>query len=107
MYNLSKYISKARCYAGFCYFMHSCLSAYDVLVANSGFCVANTALIKCFVESKVTYDRRNDCVVHQLTAFLHVPAIDVKNVVSSNHVTLFIHTQAAVCIAVVSKATSH
>ena len=28
MYNLSKYISKARCYAGFCYFMHSCLSAY-------------------------------------------------------------------------------
>ena len=29
MYNLSKYISKARCYAGFCYFMHSCLSAYS------------------------------------------------------------------------------
>ena len=31
MYNLSKYISKSRCYAGFCYFMHSCLSAYDIL----------------------------------------------------------------------------
>ena len=35
MYNLSKYISKARCYAGFCYFMHSCLSAYDWLKANN------------------------------------------------------------------------
>ena len=31
MYNLSKYISKARCYAGFCCFIHSCLSAYDHL----------------------------------------------------------------------------
>ena len=34
MYNLSKYISKARCYAGFCYFMHSCLSAYEEIVKN-------------------------------------------------------------------------
>ena len=34
MYNLSKYISKARCYAGFCYFMHSCLSAYDLTRIN-------------------------------------------------------------------------
>ena len=36
MYNLSKYISKARCYAVFCYFMHSCLSAYDYSHSESG-----------------------------------------------------------------------
>ena len=29
MYNLFNNILKARCYAGFLYGMHSCLSAYD------------------------------------------------------------------------------
>ena len=81
-----------------------CHILIDVLVANSGFRVSNTTLIKCFVESKVTHDRRNDCVVHQLTAFLHVPAIDVKNVVSSKHVTLFIHAQAPVSVPIIGKA---
>ena len=32
MYNLFNNILKARCYAGFLYGMHSCLSAYEEIV---------------------------------------------------------------------------
>ena len=48
MYNLSKYISKARCYAGFCYFMHSCLSAYETILYTSvKSCLVIFAILGC------------------------------------------------------------
>ena len=50
MYNLSKYISKARCYAVFCYFMHSCLSAYEIRIVY-----ARTSLLS---NSKVTEQQK-------------------------------------------------
>ena len=52
---------------------------------------------------KVGHDRGNDGIGQQLATLLHVAAVDVQDVVASDHVTLLIHTQATISIAVIGK----
>ena len=56
MYNLSKYNSKARCYAVFCYFMHSCLSAYTQSMSKAGYPYNNAPMERYF------YTLKNDLI---------------------------------------------
>ena len=75
----------------------------DVLVAYRSLSVANPLLIKSLVQAKIGHDRSNDGIGQQLATLLHIAAVDVQNVVTSDDITLFIHTQATVSIAVIGK----
>ena len=75
----------------------------DVLVAHSGLSVTNTLLIKSLVQAKIGHDRGNDGVSQQLATLLHVATVDVQDMVAGNDITLFIHTQATVSIAIEGK----
>ena len=79
----------------------------DVLVTHSGLGVADALLIKSLIQAKVGHDRGNDGIGQQFATLLHVAAIDVQDVVASDDITLFIHTQATVSIAVVSSNIRH
>ena len=80
-----------------------CHVLVNILVAHSSLGIANTLFIECFVQTKVGHDRGNDCIGQQLAALLHVAAVDVQDMVASDHITLFIHTQATISIAVIGK----
>ena len=75
----------------------------DILVAHSGLGVADALLIKSLIQTKVGHDRGNDGIGQQLATLLHVAAVDVQNMVASDDIALFIHTQATVSIAVIGK----
>ena len=75
----------------------------DVLVAHSGLGVADALLIKSLIQAKVGHDRGNDGIGQQFATLLHVATIDVQDMVTSDDITLFIHTQATVSIAVIGK----
>ena len=76
----------------------------DILIAHSGLGIADTLFIECFVQTKIGHDSRNHSVGQQLTTFLHVAAVDIQNMVASDDITLLIHTQAPVSIAIVGEA---
>ena len=75
----------------------------NILVAHSGLGVADPLLIKSLIQAKVGHDRGNDGIGQQLATLLHVAAVDVQNMVASDDIALFIHTQATVSIAVIGK----
>ena len=75
----------------------------DVLVAHSGLGVADALLIKSLIQAKVGHDRGNDGVGQKFATLLHVAAVDVQDVVASDDISLFIHTQATISIAVIGK----
>ena len=74
-----------------------------VFVADGGLGVADAQLVEGLVQTKVGHDRSDHRVVQQLAALLHVAAVDVQDVVAGDDITLFIHAEAAVSIAVVGK----
>ena len=76
----------------------------DVLVTHCSLGVADALLIKSLIQAKVGHDRGDHGVVHQFAVLLHIAAVDVQNMVASDDITLFIHTQATVSIAVIGKA---
>ena len=76
----------------------------DVLVADGGFGVVNALLVEGLVQAEVRHDGGDDGVRDELTALLHVAAVDVQDVVAGDDVALLIDTEAAVGIAVVGKA---
>jgi len=80
-----------------------CHVLIDVLVAHSGLSITNALLIESLVQTKVGHDSRDHGVVHQLAVLLHVAAVDVQDMVASDNITLLVHTQAAVSIAIESK----
>ena len=75
----------------------------DVLVTHCSLGVANALFIKSLIQAKVGHDRSNDGIGQQLTTLLHVAAVDVQDVVASDDITLFIHTQATVSIAIIGE----
>ena len=76
----------------------------DVLVAHLGLLVVDARLVQRLVEAEVAHHGRHDRVVQQLSALLHVQAIDVEDVVAGDHVALLVHRQAAVRVAVKGEA---
>ena len=76
----------------------------DILVTHGSLGVADALLVKGLVQAKVGHNRGNDGVGQQFAALLHVAAVDVQDVVTGDHIALFIHAEAAVCIAVIGKA---
>ena len=75
----------------------------DVLVAHSGLCIADALLIESLVQTEVGHNRGNDGIGQQLATFLHVAAVDVQDMITSDDITLFIHTQATISIAVIGE----
>ena len=76
----------------------------DVLVADLGLLVLDADLVEGFVQAEVAHDGRNDLVVDELVLLFQVQAVDVDDVVAGDDVARLIHAQAAVGVAVVSKA---
>ena len=64
----------------------------DVLITHCSLGITNTLLIESLVQTKVGHDRGNDSIGQQLASLLHVAAVDVQNMVASDHIALFIHT---------------
>ena len=75
----------------------------NILVAHSGLSVTNALLVKSLIQAKVGHDRGNNSIGQQLATLLHVAAVDVQNMVASDDIALFIHTQATISIAVIGK----
>ena len=75
----------------------------DVLVTHCSLGVADALLVKSLIQTKVGHNRGNDGIGQQLATLLHVAAVDVQDVVASDDITLFIHTQATISIAVIGK----
>ena len=76
----------------------------NILVANGGLGVIDAQLVKGLVQAEVGHDRGHHRIAQELAPLLHVCAVDIENMVAGDDVALFIHTQAAVGISVVSKA---
>ena len=75
----------------------------NILVAHSSLCVADALLIKSLVQTKVGHNGRDHGVGQQLATLLHVATVDVQDVVASDDIALFIHTQATISITVVGE----
>ena len=75
----------------------------DVLVAHSGLCIADALLIESLVQAEVGHNGSNNSVCQQFATFLHIAAVDVQDMITSDDITLFIHTQATVSIAVIGE----
>ena len=80
-----------------------CHVLIDVLVTHCGLGVADALLIKGLIQAKVGHDRGNDGIGQQLATLLHVAAVDIQNMVASDDIALFIHTQATISIAIIGK----
>ena len=76
----------------------------NIFVTDFGFGIFDTQFVKCLVQTEVAHNRSDNGIHQQLATFLHIPAVDVKNMVSGDNIALFVHAQAAVSIAVVGKA---
>src|SRR5699024_7721750 len=74
-----------------------------VLVAHSSLGVTDTLLIKRFVQTKVGHDSRNHSIGQQLATLFHIAAIDIQDMVASDDISLLVHAQAAVSIAIKGK----
>ena len=86
---------------------YDCISVVLGIVmsfAFFGFGVFNAQFVKSLVQTKVGHYCGDYRVAYQLTPFLHVLAVQIQNVVAGDDIALLIHAQAAVCIAIVSKA---
>ena len=81
-----------------------CHILINILIAHGGLGIIDTALVKGFVKAEIGHDRGNHGVHQQLAPFLHILTVDIKDMVTGDNIALFVHTQAAVGIAVVSKA---
>ena len=75
----------------------------DILVAHGGLCIVDALLIKSLIQTKVGHNGRDHSVGQQLATLLHVAAVDVQDVVASDDIALFIHTQATISITVVGE----
>ena len=58
---------------------------------------------KSLIQAKVGHDRGDHGVGQQFATLLHVAAVDVQDMVASDDIALFVHTQATVSIAVIGK----
>ena len=81
-----------------------CHILVNILIAHSGLCVADALLIKSLVQTKIGHDGRDHSIGQQLAAFLHVAAVDVKDVVAGDDISLLVHAQATVGVTIVGKA---
>ena len=80
-----------------------CHILIDVLISNGSLCIADALLIECLVQTKVGHNCCNNGVGQQFTALLHIASVNIQNMVACNNITLFVHTQAAVCITIIGK----
>ena len=62
----------------------------DILVTHGSLGVADALLVKGLVQTKVGHDRGNDGIGQQFAALLHVAAVDVQDVVTGDHIALFV-----------------
>ena len=76
----------------------------NILVTDGSLGVADALLVERLVQTEVGHDGGDDGVHQQLAALFHVAAVNVQDVVAGDDVALFIHTEAAVGVAVVGKA---
>ena len=81
-----------------------CHVLVDILVADSSFCIADALFVKSLIQTKVGHNRRNHSVGQQLATLFHIAAVDIQDMVSGHNITLLVYAQAAVSIAVISKA---
>ena len=80
-----------------------CHILIDILIAHGSLGIVDALLIKCLVQTKVGHNGRDNGIVQQLATLLHIAAVDIQNVISSNDITLFIHTQTTVSVTVIGK----
>ena len=76
----------------------------DILIANGGLGIANAAGVKSLVKTKVTHNSGHHGVAFQLPLGLHILAQHIENMVAGDNIAVFIHTEAAVGVAIVGKA---
>ena len=75
----------------------------NILVAHSGLDVVDTLLVERLVQAEVRHDGSDHSVGQQFATLLHVATVDIQDVVAGDDVTLLVHTQATVSIAVIGK----
>ena len=75
----------------------------DIFVPDFGLFIFNTDRIQSFVQAEIRHDRRDDLVVQQLAAFLHIKTVDIQDMISGHHIAVLINTQTAVRVTVISK----
>ena len=79
----------------------------NVLVAYIRFFISNIQGVQCLIQAKIRHHRRHNGIVGQLFPLLHIGTVNIKNSVSIDQISLFIHGQAAVCVAVKGKPNVH
>jgi hypothetical protein len=63
----------------------------DILVTHGGLGVADVQLVKGLVKAEIAHDGGHYGVAHELTPLLHVPAVDIENMVAGNNIPFFIN----------------
>ena len=80
-----------------------CHVLVDILIAHSGLGIANALFVKSLIQTKVGHNGSNNGVGQELATLFHIAAIDVQNMIASNDIAFLVHTQAAICIAIIGK----
>ena len=75
-----------------------------IFVTDCGLLVGDAFPVKCLVKTEVGHDGGNYSIVAQGTNLLHVLAADVEDQITVYHAAGLIYRDAAVCVAIVSKA---
>ena len=75
-----------------------------VFVADIGLFVIDADAVEGFIKAEVAHDGRNDGVIGELVAVLHVFAVDVEYQVAVDDAAFLVHGDAAVRVAVEGEA---
>ena len=76
----------------------------DVFVAYLGLGVVDAQFVEGLVQTEVAHHRGDHGVHQELTPLLQILAVDVENVIAGDDLTLLVHAQTPVGVAVVGKA---
>ena len=76
----------------------------DVFITYGRLFIADAGLVERLVQAEVGHNRRDDLGIAEAALGLHVARADIEDLVAVDDRTVFIHSQAAVSVAVKGKA---
>ena len=74
-----------------------------IFISNCCFLIRNPSLIKSFIKPQIGHNRSHYSMIVQLPVFIHIFPADIQDQVSVDHVSVFVHCNTTVCIAVIGK----
>ncbi len=75
-----------------------------IFVSDRSLIIFYSHFVKCLIQTEVTHNSCNYLIVNELSALLHVKAVNIEDVIACNYISLFIHTETSVCISVISES---